>query len=68
MIGRTRQVTSPIWSRTDWLASPKTSIVVLSCVELKMDHNSSLKTLFTAAWEEETPTSIDYFVLLTHER
>ena len=46
VIGRTPRVTSPIWSRTDWLAGPKIRMVGLSFAELKMDL-SSLTTLFT---------------------
>ena len=37
VIGRTRHVTSPIWSRIDWLTGPKIRIVGLSFAELEMD-------------------------------
>ena len=37
VIGRTRHVTSPIWSRIDWLTGPKIRIVGLSFAELIMD-------------------------------
>ena len=43
MTGRTRQVTSPIWSRVDWLAGPKIRIVGLGFAELKMDKTVHLK-------------------------
>ena len=37
VIGRIRYVTSLIWSRIDWLASPKIRIVGLSFADLEMD-------------------------------
>ena len=37
VIGRTRHVTSPIWSRIDWLTGPKIRIVGLSFAELEID-------------------------------
>ena len=37
VIGRTRLVTSPIWSRIDWLTGPKICIVGFSFAELDMD-------------------------------
>ena len=37
LIGRTRHVTTPIWSRIDWLIGPKIRIAGLSFAELKMD-------------------------------
>ena len=37
MIGRTRRVTSPIWSRIDWLTGPNIRIVGFSFAELDMD-------------------------------
>ena len=43
MIGRIRQVTSPIWSRIDWLAGPKIRIVSLSFAELDMDETVHLE-------------------------
>ena len=43
MIGRTCHVTSPIWSRTDWLVGPKIGIDGLSFAELKMDEMVHLK-------------------------
>ena len=52
MIGRTRHVTSPIWSRIDWLAGPKIRIVGLRFVELKMDKTVHFKTLLPFVWEE----------------
>ena len=36
VIGRTRPVTSPIWSRIDCLTDPKIRIVGLSFAELEM--------------------------------
>ena len=36
-IGRTRHVTSPIWSHIDWPTGPKIRIVGLSLAELEMD-------------------------------
>ena len=43
MIGRTRHVASPIWSRIDWLAGLKIRVVGLSFVELEMDETGHLK-------------------------
>ena len=43
MIGRTRHVTSPIWSRTDWLTGPEIRIVGLSFAELEMDETVHLE-------------------------
>ena len=43
MIGRNRHVTSPIWSRIDWLASPKMRIVSAGFAELKRDKTVHLK-------------------------
>ena len=43
MIGRIRHVTSPIWSRIDWLADPKIRIVGLSFDELEMDKTVHLE-------------------------
>ena len=37
VIGRTRHVTSPIWSRVDWLTGPKIRIVGLNFAEVEMD-------------------------------
>ena len=37
VIGRTRHVTSPVWSRIDWLTGPKIRIVGLSFAEVEMD-------------------------------
>ena len=37
VIGRTRHVTSPIWSRIDWLTGPKIRIAGLRFAELEMD-------------------------------
>ena len=37
VIGRTCHVTSPIWSRIDWLTGPKIRIVGFSFVQLEMD-------------------------------
>ena len=41
VIGRIRHVTSPIWSRIDWLAGPKIRIVGLA--ELEMDKTVHLE-------------------------
>ena len=35
--GRTRHVTSPIWTRIDWLTSPKSVLFVFSFAEVEMD-------------------------------
>ena len=43
VIGRIRHVTSPIWSRIDWLAGPKIRVVVLSFAELEMDETVHLE-------------------------
>ena len=43
VIGRTHHVTSPIWSRTDWLTGPKIRIVGLSFAEVKMDRRVRLE-------------------------
>ena len=37
VIGRTRHVTSPIWSPIDWLTGPKIRIVGHSFAELELD-------------------------------
>ena len=42
-IGRTRHVTSPIWSRIDSLTGPKIRIVGLSFAELEMDKTVHLE-------------------------
>ena len=42
VIGRIRHMTSPIWSRIDWLAGPKIRIVGL-CAELEMDKTVHLE-------------------------
>ena len=43
MIGRTRHVTSQIWSRIDWLTGPKIRIVGLSVAELELDKTVHLE-------------------------
>ena len=43
VIGRTRHVTSPIWSRIDWLTGPKIRIVGLSFAEVEMDKTFHLE-------------------------
>ena len=44
VIGRLiRQVTSPIWSRIDWLAGSKIRIVGLSFAEVEMDKRVHLE-------------------------
>ena len=43
MIGRIRHVTSPIWSRINWLAGPKIRVVGLSLAGLEMDETVHLK-------------------------
>ena len=43
MIGRTRHVTNPIWSRIDWIAGPKIRIVGLRFAELETDKTVHLK-------------------------
>ena len=47
VIGKTRHVTSPIWSRIDWLTGPKIRIVGFLFAEL-----SSFRIFFTVVWEE----------------
>ena len=37
VIGRTRHVIRPIWSRIDWLTGPKIHIIGLSFAEIEMD-------------------------------
>ena len=37
VIGRTRHVTSAIWSRTDWLTGPKMRVIGHSFAEVEMD-------------------------------
>ena len=43
VIGRTRHVASPIWSRIDWLTGPKIRIIGLSFAELEMDKTVHLE-------------------------
>ena len=43
VIGKTRHVTSQIWSRIDWLTSPKIRIVGLSFAEVEMDKTVHLE-------------------------
>ena len=43
VIGRTRHVTSPIWSHIDWLNGPKIRIVGLCFAELEMDKTAHLE-------------------------
>ena len=43
MIGRTRHVTGPIWSRIDWLTGLKIRIVGLSFAEVEMDKTVHLE-------------------------
>ena len=43
VIGRIHHVTSPIWSRIDWLAGPKIRIVGLSFAKLEMDKTVNLE-------------------------
>ena len=43
VIGRTRHVTSPIWSRINWLTGPKIRIVGLRFAELEMDKTVHLE-------------------------
>ena len=43
VIGRTRHVTSPIWSRIDWLTGPNIRIVGLSFAEVDMDKTVHLE-------------------------
>ena len=43
MIGRTRHMTSPIWSRIDWLTGPKIRIVGLSFAEVEMNKTVHLE-------------------------
>ena len=45
VVARTRHVTSPIWTRIDWLTSPKIRIVGLSFAELEMDRTVHLRRL-----------------------
>ena len=43
VIGRTRHMTSPIWSPIDWFAGPKINIVELNFAELEIDKTVHLK-------------------------
>ena len=43
VIGRTRHVTSPIWSRIDWLTGPKIRIVGLSFADVEIDETVHLE-------------------------
>ena len=43
VIGRTRHVASPIWSRIDWLTGPKIRIVGLRFAEVEMDKTVPLE-------------------------
>ena len=43
VIGRTRHVTSPIWSRIDWLTGPKIRIVGLSFADVETDETVHLE-------------------------
>ena len=43
VIGRTCHLTSPIWSRIDWLTGPKIRIVGLSFAELELDKTAHLE-------------------------
>ena len=43
VIGRIRHVTSPIWSRIDWLTGPKIRVVGFSFAELEMDKTVHLE-------------------------
>ena len=43
VIGRTRHMTSPIWSRIDWLTGPKIRIVCDSFAKLEMDKTVHLE-------------------------
>ena len=43
VIGKTRHVTSPIWSRINWLTGPKICTVGLSFAELEMDKTVHLE-------------------------
>ena len=52
VIGRTRHMTSPIWSRIDWLTGPKIRIVGLSFAEFEMDKTVHSEFLFIVVWEE----------------
>ena len=41
--GRARHVTSPIWSRIDWLTGPKIRTVGFSFAEVEMDKTVNLE-------------------------
>ena len=43
VIGRTGHMTSPVWSRVDWLTGPKIRIVGLSFAELEIDKTVHLE-------------------------
>ena len=64
VIGRTRHVTNPIWTRIDWPAIPKIYIVGLKIAELEMDKIVYLKLYVPLLYF----ISMEYFNLLTHER
>ena len=69
--GRTRYVTSPIWSRIDWLISLKIRIVGLSFAELKLDKTVHLEFYLPLSGggggggREQTSTLIEYFNFMT---
>ena len=66
MIGRTRHVTSPIWSRIDWVSGPKIRIVGQSIAELEMDKTVQLKLYLPLSGEINMNFKRIYFNILTH--
>ena len=60
MIDRTRYVTSPIWSRTDWLAGPKIRIVDLRFAELEMYKTVDLKRYLPLAGKSKYQLQLAY--------
>ena len=66
VIGRTRHVTSPIWSRIDWPAGPKIRIVGLSFLELEMDKTVHLE--FYLPLHGRSKHQFQKFNFMAHER
>ena len=67
VIGRTRHVTSPIWSCTDWLTGPKIRLVGLSFAEVEMGKTFHLEFIYSCLGG----VNINFntiFQFMTHER
>ena len=68
VIGRSRHVTSPIWSRIDWFPIPKIRIAGLSFDKLEMDKTVHLKLYLELSVRRKYQLIREYFNLLTHQR